>query len=68
MRAVVMPDSCPLSTLSAARFTAEFACVGEARVLWLNPTAPAAAASAAVKPTICVLLGVLRLATRCLAL
>src|SRR5215218_4257003 len=62
-----MPDSCPLSRLRAARFTAEFAWVGEASELWLNPTAPAAAASAAVKPTIWVLLGVLRLATRCLA-
>jgi hypothetical protein len=33
MRAVVMPDSCPLSMLRAARLTAEFAWVGEASEL-----------------------------------
>ena len=33
IRAVVMPDIDPLSRLSAARFTAEFAWVGEAREL-----------------------------------
>jgi uncharacterized membrane protein len=54
--------------LSAAMLIAAFAWVGEASELWLKPTAPAAAARAAVKPTIWVLPGVFRRATRCFAL
>jgi hypothetical protein len=49
IRAVVTSESWLL--LSAAKLTAEFAWVGEARELWLKPTAPAAAARAAVNPT-----------------
>ena len=62
--------SCPV-VQSSARQGSPRSSPGSARAseLWLNPTAPAAAASVSpVKPTICVLLGVLRLATRCLAL
>src|SRR4051812_38909802 len=54
--------------LRAATLIAAFAWVGEASELWLKPTAPAAAARAAVKPTIWVLPGALRRATRCFAL